>query len=97
MSDEERYFAAQDAGAIENDPAFERGYEAGVSDGKAERSQEVMEYLARLQNNPPGYGGIKVNGEHYGNKYVDMGWIEAVKRVINYVEKGNDESSLSPS
>lgn len=47
------------------------------------KCSSLTQHLQDLLSNPPGLKGIKVDGIHIGNKYVDYGWVEAIKRVIS--------------
>lgn len=45
------------------------------------KCQKLSEILSSMFDNPPGFDGIKVGKDHYGNKYIDLGWQEAIRRV----------------
>lgn len=45
------------------------------------RCENLAKVLSDLLENPPGFEGIKVGSDHFGNKYIDYGWLEAIRRV----------------
>lgn len=53
------------------------------------RCSEVLETVRQMAENPPGFSGIMVNKERYGNKYIDWGWTEACNRVMQLLGQGD--------
>lgn len=66
---------------------------------QCERCQSLTKKLAEMLENPPGFKGIKVGSEHYGNKYIDFGWVEAVRVVQSLIVPHVDGTTeeISPS
>lgn len=45
----------------------------------------LSDKLSSMLDNPPGYEGIKVGNDFFGNKYIDYGWQEAIRRLQSFM------------
>lgn len=51
------------------------------------RKSKVLELIDDLASNPPGVSGVQTAEGVYGNKYIDIGWTEVLRRLKDSVER----------
>lgn len=48
---------------------------------------KILESIDELLSNPPGFNGIQTSEGLLGNKYIDLGWTEALRRLRDSVSR----------
>lgn len=58
---------------------------------------DILSRLLEMAANPPGFNGISTPDGVLGNRYIDLGWVAAVRMVIEMVTADSDRQRAGDS
>lgn len=63
-------------------------------DGDTKTPSDLLPRLLEMAANPPGFNGISTPDGVLGNRYIDLGWVAAVRMVIEMVTAGRQKDTV---